>query len=313
MNEKDIIQLYFTKDFSDQGIIKGIGDDGAVIKASHGCELVITTDTMTEGRHFSKQAPAHAVGYKLMASNLSDIAAMGASPRWATLNLTLSTLDQSWLDGFSQGLFECAQKNHVTLIGGDTTAGDSLTMSVQLIGEVPTGKAMLRNHAKINDKLFVTGVIGNAVSALNYLQENDFNHDYLSNDQYAALYTPQSRINLAIELRELANAAIDISDGLLNELDHICHASDVGALLQLDKVPINHLVDSERAITGGEDYELLFTIPDENIYQLDQLSSQYNCPITHVGHITDSQIVEIYQGDQAIPRPHYSGYDHFEK
>ena len=313
MNEKDIIQQYFTKDFNDREIIEGIGDDAAIIKANNGCELVITTDTMTVGQHFSKQAPAYAVGYKLMASNISDIAAMGAAPRWATLNLTLTSLDQSWLEGFSRGLFECAEINRVTLIGGDTTAGDSLTMSVQLIGEVPIGKALLRSHAKVNDKLFVTGVIGNAVSALNYLQETNFNHDDLSDEQYTALYTPQSRVDLSIEMRELANAAIDISDGLLNELDLICHASNVGACLQIDKIPMEHEKDAELAITGGEDYELLFTIPDEKIHQLDRLSSKYNCPITQIGKITDSQIIEIYQGDQVIPRPHYLGYDHFEK
>lgn len=311
MNEKEIIKQYFTKGFSDQRIIEGIGDDGAVIKVSSGCELVVTTDTMTEGKHFSKLAPAFAVGYKLMASNLSDIAAMGATPRWATLNLTLNTPDQSWLKEFSKGLFECAHKNNVALIGGDTTSGDSLTMSVQLIGEVPAGKAMLRSHAKVNDKLFVTGVIGNAVSALRYLQENNFIHNQLSDAQYAALYTPPSRIALSIELRELANAAIDISDGLLHELDLICQASNVGATLQLENVPVNHDIDIERAITGGEDYELLFTIPAENVHQLDQLSSYHDCQITCIGDITDSGNIELYQGEQSIPHPHYSGYDHF--
>jgi thiamine-monophosphate kinase len=313
LNEKDIIQNYFTKDFNDQSVIEGVGDDAAIISTRSGYESVITTDTMVEGKHFSKHAPAHGVGYKLMASNLSDIAAMGASPRWATLNLTLNVLNQSWLEEFSNGLLECAKAHNVVLIGGDTTCGDCLNASIQLIGEVPAGEAMLRSHAQINDKIFITGVIGNAASALNYLRKQDFNHDHLSAAQYAVLYMPQSRIELAIELRNIANAAIDISDGMLNELELVCKASHVGAKLQLNNVPMNDEISTALAITGGEDYELLFTLPDKFINQIDLLSKKHNCPITQIGKITDTNVVEIYQGNQSFPYPKYSGYDHFAK
>ncbi len=311
MNEKDIIRKYFTREFNDQSIIEGIGDDAAIVSASNGCELVITTDTMVEGKHFSKHAPAHGIGYKLMASNLSDLAAMGASPRWATLNLTLNVLNDSWLVQFSNGLFECAQSHNVALIGGDTTSGDCLNISIQLIGEVPVGKAMLRSHAQINDKLYTTGVVGNGASALSYLQTQDFNHEMLSTAQYNALYTLPSRVNFAIELREFANAAIDISDGLLNELEIMCSASNTGASLQLDKVPFNRNISIEQAITGGEDYELLFTIPVKSTNELDLLSKKHNCPTTEIGQITESKVVEIYHGNQAMPYPECSGYDHF--
>ncbi|MFK7793727.1 MAG: thiamine-phosphate kinase [Gammaproteobacteria bacterium] len=313
MNEKDIIQKYFTKELNDQSIIEGIGDDAAIIRANNGCELVITTDTMVEDRHFSKFAPAYAVGYKLMASNLSDIAAMGASPRWATLNLTLSTLNQSWLENFSKGLLECAQKHNVTLVGGDTTHGERLNISIQLIGEVPKGEAMLRNGAQVGDLIFVTGIIGNAASALNILQKNDFNHDDLSAIQYAALYMPQSRIDFAIELRDIANAAIDISDGLLNELEIICKASHVGAALQLNDIPVNCDINIDQSITGGEDYELIFTVPNELISHVELLSKKHNCSTSKIGEITNNKIVEIYQGNHVIPYPEYSGYDHFDK
>lgn len=312
MNEKDIIQKYFTKEFNDQSIIEGIGDDAAIVCVNRGCELVITTDTMVEGKHFSTRAPAYGIGYKLMASNLSDIAAMGASPRWATLNLTLNVLNQSWLEEFSNGLLECAQKHNVTLIGGDTTRGNCLNVSIQLIGEVPNDKAMLRNGAKADDKVFVTGVVGNAACALSFLQKQNFHHDDLSAAQYSALYMPQSRIDFAIELREIANAAIDISDGLLNELETICAASNVGAVLQLDNVPFNNGINIEQAITGGEDYELLFTLPDKLVNDVNLLSKKHNCTISEIGKITNSKTVEIYQGNQVMPYPKYSGYDHFE-
>ncbi len=311
MNEKDIIQTYFTKDFDDHSVIEGIGDDAAIVSVSNGHELVITTDTMVEGKHFSKQAPAYGIGYKLMASNLSDIAAMGASPRWATLTLTLNTLNPSWLQEFSNGLLDCAQIHNVILIGGDTTSGDCLNMSIQLIGEVSNGEAMLRSHAQANDKIFITGVIGNAASALDQLRNSEFNHAYLSESQYAALYMPQSRVSLAIELRKLANAAIDISDGLLHELEIICEASNVGATLNLENVPFNNNISIEQAMTAGEDYELLLTIPDHLLKQADLLSKKHNCLLSNIGQITNSNTVELYQGDQLIPYPKYSGYDHF--
>ncbi len=313
MNEKDIIQKYFTKAINEQSVIAGIGDDAAIVSVSSGCELVMTTDTMLEGKHFSKQAPAYAVGYKLMASNLSDIAAMGAAPRWAMLNLTLSSLDQSWLKGFSKGLLECAQAHNVVLIGGDTTSGDCLNVSVQLIGEVPISKAMLRSNAQVNDKIYVTGIIGNAASALRHLQQKKFNHHNLSAAQYCALYMPDSRINLAIELREIANAAIDISDGLLNELEIVCNTSGTGAKLQLDKIPLAKEISTENAITGGEDYELLFTIPDKYTDQISLLAHKHDCLISQIGEITNNNVVDIYEYNRSIPHPKRSGYDHFAK
>jgi thiamine-monophosphate kinase len=312
LNEKDLIQKYFTKDLNDSSVITGIGDDAAIVRPKSGNELVITTDTMVEGKHFYNTAPAYGVGYKLMASNLSDIAAMGATPRWATLNLTLNTLDQSWLEKFSSGLLDCAQAHNVVLIGGDTTSGDCINVSIQLIGEVPINKGMLRSHARVNDNIFVTGVIGNAASALHYLRQSNFNHKVLSSAQNNALYKPPSRIEFAIELRDIANAAIDVSDGFLNELEIICAASNVGAKLQIEDVPYNHDIDIEHAITGGEDYELIFTVPDQLIEQAILLSNKHHCSIANIGKITSTKIVEIYQGNNRMLYPEYSGYDHFQ-
>ena len=312
MNEKDIIRKYFTKNLDDQAVINGIGDDAAIVSPKRGNQLVVTTDTMVEGKHFSNTAPAYGVGYTLMASNLSDIAAMGATPRWATLNLTLNIVDESWLEGFSNGLLECAQAHNVALIGGDTTCGQCLNVSVQLIAEVLINKAMLRSNAQASDNIFVTGVIGNAASALHYLQQNNFNHEKLSTAQNTALYKPPSRIDYAIELAEIANAAIDISDGLLNELELICKASNVGATLQLDNLPYNHDIDIQHAITGGEDYELLFTIPNEFIKQAHVLADKHQCLITNIGKITNTKTVELYHANKLMPYPKSSGYDHFQ-
>tara|TARA_R110002095_G_scaffold137609_2_gene119238 strand:- start:769 stop:1722 length:954 start_codon:yes stop_codon:yes gene_type:complete len=313
LNEKDIIRKYFTKQLNDQSVIEGIGDDAAIVKASSGHELVITTDMMVEGRHFTRYAPAFGVGYKLMASNLSDLAAMGASPRWATLNITLSTLNQSWLEEFSNGLLTCAKKHNVTLIGGDTTRGNQLNVAIQLIGEVPKGKAMLRSGAKADDRVFVSGAIGNAAAALDFLRNHDFSYNELTEKQFSALYMPPSRVELGMELREIANACIDISDGLLNELEIICDASKAGALLQLDCVPHSQNVNIMSAITGGEDYELLFTVPEDSVNHIDLLSAKYYCELSEIGRITNTMQVELYQGNQIMPHPKSSGYDHFNK
>ncbi|MDW3094744.1 MAG: thiamine-phosphate kinase [Gammaproteobacteria bacterium] len=311
MNEKHLIQKYFSRKLDDESIIEGIGDDAAIVSTNSDCELVITTDTMSEGNHFSKQAPAFAVGYKLMASNLSDAAAMGATPRWATLNITLDKLNESWLEQFSNGLHECAEAHNVMLIGGDTTKGSCLNASIQLIAEVPIGKAMLRSGAHGGDKIYVTGVIGNAFNALEFLQENDFNHRKLSDTQFSALYMPESRIDLALELREIANAAIDISDGLLHELELMCSASHTGAILYVDDIPINDDIDFSKAIIGGEDYELLFSAPAEFAEEINNLSKKHNCLISCIGEMTNNTIIELYHGSKVIPYPKYTGYDHF--
>lgn len=313
MNETHLIQKYFSRNFDDKSIIKGIGDDAAILSTSSECELVITTDTMLEGKHFSKQAPAYAVGYKLMASNISDVAAMGATPRWATLNLTLETLNESWLEQFSNGLYDCANAHNVTLVGGDTTKGSCLNAAIQLIAEVPIGKAMLRSGAHCNDHLYVTGNIGNAASALEFLRNNDFNHKKLSDSQFRALYMPESRVKLALELREIATAAIDISDGLLHELEIICAASHTGAILRIDDIPIHHEIDFLKAIIGGEDYELLFSAPAICAEQIDDLSRKHNCLINCIGEITNNSIIELYHGSKLIPYPKCTGYDHFAK
>ncbi len=317
MNEKDLIEKYFIKRCNDNSIIAGIGDDAAIVTVRPNHQLVITTDTMLEGCHFTEKTPPYAIGYKLMAVNISDIAAMGAEPRWATLNLILTHADEEWLEQFSMGLKDCAQSQNISLIGGDTTRGDCLALSVQLIAEIPSNKSMLRSGAQVNDEIFVTGVIGSAAQALEYLQQHNYSHDNLTESQYSALYMPPSRIKLAQDLREVATSAIDISDGLLHELELICAAGQTGAEIQLDQIPLDTVSDGlefdvMKAITGGEDYELLFTAATHHAEAIYSLANKHHCKISSIGKITEDKPIELYQGNQPVNYPESSGYDHFK-
>lgn len=312
LNEQEIIQRYFTQPLKDPAITLGIGDDAAIIAPPAEHELVITTDTMVEGSHFTVEMPPVDLGYKLMAVNLSDMAAMGAEPKWATLNITLTTLDESWLQSFSEGLLDCAQMYKVALIGGDLTKGMQLNASVQLIGIVPNGTALTRNGAQVGDQIFVTGTIGAAATALQELQLHHYAHDCLTAELYQALYHPQPRIELGIALRSLANCAIDISDGLLHELKLLCNVGDVGARLQLDQLPCTELVDPHTGLIGGEDYELLFTAPANCSEKINNLIDQFDCPITEIGEIIAGNAIEIRQQGRPVEVPKCSGFDHFE-
>ena len=310
MNEKDIIEYFISQQQCDS-VAYGIGDDCAILNPTPGCQLVTTTDTMIEGRHFVKQAPAYAVGYKLMAVNLSDIAAMGAIPKWATLNLSLRQFDQAWIKDFSNGLLECANKHNVTIVGGDTTRGDQLILSLQLLGEIPLGSATLRNQAQINDVIYVTGTIGCAAAALRILEENKFLHSALNQTQTSALYMPPSRVELAQALREYIRASIDISDGLLHELEIICHQSHVGAILMLENIPVSKDMDVMQSITAGDDYELLFTADVQYVETIAELASSHHCAITAIGNIVNSQGIKLTMNQQEVTYPNISGYDHF--
>lgn len=310
MNEKDIIR-YFINEYQDDSVDFGIGDDAAVLNTTPGHQLVMTTDTMVEGQHFVRQAPAYAIACKLMASNLSDIAAMGAIPKWATLNMTLTKLDHSWLDGFSKGLFDCAKKNNVVLVGGDTTLGEQLNISLQLSGEVPEGCALPRNRASVGDLIFVTGQIGDAAAALECLKRHNYDHSVLSQRQKEALYMPASRVQVAIALRDIIHACIDISDGLLHELEIICQQSHAGAVLNLQDIPAADDIDLMKAITAGDDYELLFTADSSKTDNIFAIAEQHQCEVRIIGSMTDSHKIKLYKNSQPVDYPGCSGYDHF--
>ena len=312
MKEQDIIQKYFTRNSSEPSIVKGVGDDAAILQASAEHQLVVTTDTLIEDIHFIKNTPAYFVGYKLMATNISDVAAMGATPKWATLNLNLKSISDIWLQEFSKGLFECADKHHVALIGGDTTRSSVLSMSVQLIGNVPENQATKRSTAQSGDNIYVTGVIGKAAEAFNILQQHQGNHEALTPQQIDALYRPNSRVALAAEWRTLIHAAIDISDGLLHELNIICSQSNVGAQVNIDDIPTIETQDNITSLTFGEDYELLITADKNNEEMIFSLAEKHHCSITKIGTITQSPKVQLHSAGKEVPFPDLTGYDHFQ-
>ena len=285
MNEFNLIQKYFTWDNPPRDVVTAVGDDAAILDIPHNKQLVTSIDTLISGVHFPENTDPYAIGHKALAVNLSDLAAMGASPRWFTLALTLPEIDEVWLEGFSAGLKTLAQQHDCFLIGGDTTRG-SLSISIQVMGVVDTGKALLRSGAKVGDKIYVTGTLGDAAAGLKSILCNSKNKDR-NNSKNSILEKEsnvfcQKRLNLPIPrvvesniIKHFASTCIDISDGLLQDLSHVLEASGVGAELDLTKLPLSSALmtlfsstgtDNKKAtqfaLTGGDDYELLFTIPE---------------------------------------------------
>jgi thiamine-monophosphate kinase len=274
MNEVDLISKYFKKHAVHHAdVICGIGDDAAVLQIPSGQDLVVTVDTLNAGIHFPQNTAAFAIGYKAAMVNLSDLAAMGAQPRWATLSLNLPEVEETWLAKFSDGLFNALDKYKVALIGGDTNRGP-LSITLQLMGCVPQGKHLSRAKAQVGDWIFVSGELGTAAFALQVLQKNlqlsDIDREQLS----IALEYPEAQVNLGLQIRDLATSCIDLSDGLGKDLRQILQASGVGATIDLGQIPINpilknHLAAAEiyqLAINGGDDYQLCFTLPEQYVH-----------------------------------------------
>lgn len=276
VSEFGLIDKYFTQTIKKSAVNrKGIGDDCALMLIPAEYELAITTDTMVEDVHFFAGIDPALLGHKLLAVNLSDLAAMGAKPTSATLALTLPEVNENWLKGFSEGFLSLANQFSVDLIGGDTSSG-KLTLTVQALGMVPKGQAMLRSGAKVGDYIFVTGWLGDAGLGLKI--EKGFN---CSSPESALkqLHRPFPRVNEGLNIRDHANACIDISDGLASDLEHILKQSHVGARIDWDKLPLSKMVGSyiektgdwQMPLTAGDDYELCFTVsPDKvNLIQID--------------------------------------------
>ena len=337
--EFEIIARYFRDsglDFARAGVELGNGDDGAIVSVPAGQQLVLSTDMLTEGRHFPRQANPELIANRALAVNLSDLAAMGADPLCFTLGLSLPRNDAAWLEAFSDGLLKLARHFDCPLVGGDLIRGD-LHLAVQVCGLVSSGKALLRSGAKPGHLVYVSGTLGDAAVALSLFDEVDahaqssqqeggiFLHKKLKSrhrDHFInAFYKPMPRIELGILLRDLASAAIDISDGLLADLQHILQASNSGAEIDIDQIPLSEamthcIVEEKRlplALTGGDDYELCFTVPPENCNRLEELTTSLGVPITRIG--------EIVTGDALVCLDNYGepvefadkGFDHFKQ
>ncbi|WP_371195767.1 thiamine-phosphate kinase [Glaciecola sp. SC05] len=324
MNEFALIRDYFTRPkFVRKDVILGVGDDAAITQVPQGQYLATTTDTLLEGVHFLPEASPEAIAHKAIAVNLSDLAAMGAEPAWINLSLSVEQVDQSWLSKFSTKINDLTQYFSIQLIGGDTVKGKTaVTITAQ--GFVPPESMLTRSGANPGDWLFLTGTVGDAAAGLAFLKgqleiADASASDYLVNRHYF----PTPRVLAGTTLRRLATSCIDISDGLLQDLEHIIEGSKVGAIVHLDKLPISQALgetipDLEQALTyactGGDDYELLFTIPEEHRVSMETAMANYHLPVTCIGQITGAQgKIDLRLNDQAFSfvAIEGKGYQHF--
>lgn len=293
----------------------GIGDDGAVLALPDDTQLVVTTDTLVEGIHFSRGNSPFDLGHKALAVNLSDLAAMGAEPAWFFLAITLPSHDSEWLNQFAQGMAELAAKSGIQLAGGDTTSGP-LSITITALGLIPTGQALRRSDANTGDLVVVSGSLGGAAYALQQMKSGR------SPDPHCrtALDKPVPRLELGRRLRGLATSCIDVSDGFLADLGHILQASAKGAEIELEQLPfsasLEPLKDSERLpllTTGGDDYELCFTIPPGRYSELKVIEKELNIRLTVTGQIAAKPGLRCKTADGQIYQPTGKGYEHFSQ
>lgn len=319
MKEFDIIDNYFlSRSFQRKDVQIGIGDDCAVTTVPEGQQLVTTTDTLLEGVHFPVATSGRAVAHKAVAVNLSDLASMGAEPAWISLSLSLPEVDKAWLNDFSTCLQELTEYYSVQLIGGDTVQGP-LAVTITAQGFVPTGQALTRSRAKPGDWIYVTGTLGDAGLGLKLSQD-----DAAIDNQYKSFLLdrfnfPTPRLLVGTTLRRIAHSCIDVSDGVLSDLKHILYASQCGATLQLEKLPLSEAMREsvsleeaiEYALTAGDDYELLFTLSEEQKGNVEVALANCNVSATCIGQITgNAEKLELKLGDKQYVLSS-EGYQHF--
>ncbi|MBI5331738.1 MAG: thiamine-phosphate kinase [Betaproteobacteria bacterium] len=315
-SEFDLIARHFTRPCP--GATLGVGDDAALLRPAPGMDLAVSTDMLVSGRHFLPDTDPRRLGHKTLAVNLSDLAAMGAIPRWATLALALPQADEAWLAAFSAGFFDLAAHHGVDLVGGDTTRGP-LALSVTILGEVESGRALRRDAARAGDELWVSGELGGAALGLMHVQGALHLNAEHARACLARLEAPQPRVALGRALIGLARAAIDVSDGLLADLGHILERSGVGAELALERLPVpaalSPLMAQEAgracALAGGDDYELCFTAPVSAREALAELEAELGLRLTRIGQITATAGLTVRDGEGRPLPTLRQGYDHF--
>ncbi len=327
MNEFELINRYFKRsntacvdnESTGNRVDVGIGDDCAVVNVAAGEQLALSIDTLVEGIHFPPNANPYDLAQRAFCVCMSDLAAMGAQPLWYTLALTLPEDDATWLDGFSQGMFSIADKYKCHLIGGNTTRGP-LSISLQVHGSIPQGQAILRSGAKPGENIFVSGPLGDGAMGLAMIQHRVHVSEEARDYFYSRFYRPEPQVQLGMALRNVASAAIDISDGFLADLKHVCEASGVGAEIELGTLPNSQhrlaeheFVENENLaghwqqwmLSGGDDYQLCFTVPSDTDMRSDLLNTCH-----HVGKITQNPSV-VCKLDGQIVEPKKFGYQHF--
>lgn len=320
MGEFDLIDRFFKRPVQRADL--GVGDDCALLPARPGHQLALSTDMLVEGRHFlSTVAPAH-LGHKSLAVNLSDLAACGAEPRAFLLSLSMPRADETWLQGFSQGLLALADAHHCELIGGDTTQGP-LNISITVIGDVPQGQALLRSGAQVGDDIYVSGNVGDARLALEAFRGTLSLPEAVFARCRARMEQPTPRVALGMALRGIATAAADISDGLLGDLGHILKQSRVGAQLQANACKSLLACRTDMALpehwlhtcvfSGGDDYELVFTAPASKRDAVLAASSQSMTPVTRIGIVTGGNSTVLLDGAGQPVTSRFASFDHFAK
>ena len=319
MGEFDLIKRYFLRKSLQNDVILSVGDDCAITSIPTGYQLAITTDTLVEGTHFLPSISPADLAYKSVAVNLSDLAAMGATPTWMSLALTLPEIKEAWLAEFSQSLFAILDRYGVSLIGGDTTKG-SLSITLTAQGFLPENKGLFRHQAKVDDWIFVSGFLGDSAAGLDLLLknrkiENESDRYFIQRHLH-----PTPRVELGLALRSFSCCSLDISDGLLADLGHILERSQVGAEIYLENLPLSrHLctqyeqTQAEKfALTGGEDYELCFTVSEEKREEMEQVLRSQGIKVTCIGKILpQTSGLNLLKNGKKVALPEHCGFDHF--
>ncbi|MEG9490452.1 thiamine-phosphate kinase [Mannheimia indoligenes] len=326
MGEFDIIERYFNASQrpARRDVVLAIGDDCAVTSLKPNQQLAITTDTLVCGAHFLPTISPADLAYKSVAVNLSDLASMGAEPAWISLALTLPEIDHDWLAEFSEHFFDILDHYNVDLIGGDTTKGHlSLTLTAQ--GIVPQDKGLFRHNAKVGDWIYVSGTLGDSAAGLQLLLKQKTNNLNWNKDESYLIQRhlrPTPRVLLGLTIASIANAAIDVSDGLLSDLGHILKRSNCGAVLNLDDLPLSEPLlncyskeEAEHfALSGGEDYELCFTVHNDNKHKLEKALANIGVSYTCIGQIRSAKEgLTVLRNNEIVTLPTQRGFDHFKK
>jgi thiamine-monophosphate kinase len=318
LSEFALIERYFRASGAQRAdVTLGVGDDAALLRVPAGCELVAATDTLVAGVHFPQDSPPASIGHRALAVNLSDLAAMGASPAWALLALTVPDANEAWLGEFATGLDELARTHGVALVGGDTTRGP-LCITVQLLGFVPAGEALTRGGAHAGDVLFVSGTCGDAAAGLAIEQRRLTASAEARSWLRERFLWPTPRVALGEQLRPFASACIDVSDGLLADAGKLASASHVGAELTWSEVPLSEPLATllgerrarELALTGGDDYELCFAVPPHNLARLLAQLPPQEWRYTRIGALRAAPGAVVVR-DGSVMEFSHSGYEHF--
>lgn len=318
LDEFGLIRRYFKASALErEDVALGIGDDCALLRVPADTQLAVSIDSLVAGVHFLPDVDPETLGHKVLAVNLSDLAAMGAEPAWVTLALTLPEANLEWLEAFSRGFSALAKRHAVQLVGGDTTRGP-LSITIQAHGFLPLGEGLLRSGARVGDLVCVTGTLGDAGLALKLSQHGDL-ETAGSNELRARLEKPEPRLEAGLALRGVASAAIDISDGLLADLGHLLDASGVGATIMLDQLPLSDAVSSALVhdrdwsipLASGDDYELCFTLPPSLLGQVQAIGRHLQLPICVIGQIEAMPGLRCVRENATLWKPSATGFNHF--